>query len=120
MELYSPAAIDTAPAIRPARPARRTTLGAGSAPATPRISPTFETSPSLTPKTAARAAPPCMSRWWWISTGLMPGSARDDIAASLTRCTVPPGLPLSDVPSRYDIGRDELAALLPGQPAYRV
>ena len=55
IETYSPAAIETAPAMRPARPARRTTPAAGSAPATPRISETFDTRPSLTPNTAARA-----------------------------------------------------------------
>ena len=64
IELYSPAAIEIAPATSPASPASRTTAGAGSAPATPRISPTFDTSPSLTPNTAARAAPPWTSRWW--------------------------------------------------------
>ena len=55
IELYSPAAIEIAPDTSPARPASRTTAGAGSAPATPRISPMLDTSPSLTPNTAARA-----------------------------------------------------------------
>ena len=39
------AAIETAPTIRPARPASRTTAGAGSAPATPRMRPTLRDQP---------------------------------------------------------------------------
>src|SRR5487761_1428472 len=64
IETNSPAAMEKAPATRPARPASRTTLAAGGAPATPRISETFVTSPSLMPNTAARAPPDWMSRWW--------------------------------------------------------
>ena len=83
IETYSPAAIETAPAISPARPARRTTPAAGLAPATPRMSDTFDTSPSDTPNTAARAAPAWMSRWWcsidgwmaWVTA--MPGTRTD-------------------------------------------
>src|SRR3954453_8657602 len=75
MELYSPAAIETAPAMSPARPASRTTPGAGSAPATPRIRPTFDTRPSLTPNTAARAAPPRTSRWWCSGRGAISGAS---------------------------------------------
>src|SRR5579872_6656786 len=62
--MYSPAAIEKAPPSSPARPARRTKLPPAEAPAMPRTSEVFETSPSLTPKTAARAPPPEMSRWW--------------------------------------------------------
>ncbi len=58
IETYSPAAMENAPATSPARPARRTTPAAGWAPATPRMRETLVSRPSLTPKTAARAAPP--------------------------------------------------------------
>ena len=63
IETYSPAAIDTAPPMSPASPARRTSAGAGLAPAKPRTMATLDTSPSLTPNTAARAAPPWTLRW---------------------------------------------------------
>ena len=62
---HSPAAIEIAPANRPDTPARRTSEPSVEAPAMPRIRATLETSPSLTPKTAARAFPPWTSRWWW-------------------------------------------------------
>ncbi len=62
MEMYSPAAMEKEPATMPAIPARRTNVPAGWAPATPRISETFVTNPSLNPKTAARAPPPRRSR----------------------------------------------------------
>src|SRR5580704_4231845 len=67
IDTYSPAAIENAPATSPATPVSRTIVPAGWAPATPRISETFVTSPSLTPKIAARAPPERMSRWWWTS-----------------------------------------------------
>ena len=52
---------------RPARPGARSPESAPP-PAKPRISDTFDTSPSDTPNTAARAAPPVTDRcWWWIS-----------------------------------------------------
>ena len=44
---------------RPAMPARRTAPAEAWAPAIPRMRATLETRPSLTPKTAARAPPPC-------------------------------------------------------------
>ena len=62
MERYSPAAMEKDPATSPATPARRTIPGPGLAPAMPRTSETLVTSPSLTPKMAARAPPPRMSR----------------------------------------------------------
>ena len=64
MERYSPAAMEKEPAIRPATPARRTIEPPGLAPAMPSTSETLVTRPSLTPKTAARAPPLLMSRWW--------------------------------------------------------
>src|SRR5207237_5189562 len=63
METNSPAAIEKAPATRPASPASLTTPAAGPAPATPRMSETLVSRPSLMPNTAARAAPPWTSRW---------------------------------------------------------
>jgi hypothetical protein len=62
IETYSPTAIEHAPATRLARPASRTKLTLVCAPATPRMSATLVTSPSLMPSTAARAAPLCTSR----------------------------------------------------------
>src|SRR5258706_12953465 len=59
----SPAAMLVAPAMAPARPASRTTDDATPALANPITSDTLETSPSLTPKTAARASPPATERW---------------------------------------------------------
>ena len=57
-DTYSPAAIEMAPASSPETPATRTNAASVVAPAIPRINATFDTSPSLTPKTAARALPP--------------------------------------------------------------
>src|SRR6266705_2936909 len=57
MEMYSPTAIEQAPATRLASPARRTTEGSADAPTTPRIRAMFVTRPSLMPSTAARAVP---------------------------------------------------------------
>ena len=64
MERYSPAAMEKEPATRPATPARRTIEPPGLAPAMPRTRETLVTSPSLIPKTAARAPPPRRSRCW--------------------------------------------------------
>jgi hypothetical protein len=55
--IHSPAAIEMPPAIAPASPARRTMDESAPEPAKPRISDTFDTSPSLIPNTAARASP---------------------------------------------------------------
>src|SRR5262245_37174861 len=63
-----------APASSPARPARRTTEPAPPEPAKPRMSEMFDTSPSLTPKTDARAVPPATERCSWWSRG---GAGRD-------------------------------------------
>ena len=61
------------PAMAPARPARRTIEASTPPPANPRISDTFDTSPSLIPNTAARAEPPVTERcWWWTSPGPWP------------------------------------------------
>src|SRR5436190_13025528 len=56
-ETYSPAAIDIAPATKPAMPATRMVLRLDSAAATPKIKLAVETIPSLAPRTAARSHP---------------------------------------------------------------
>src|SRR5215213_568721 len=144
-ELYSPAAMEIDPATSPARPATRTTAGAGSAPATPRIRPRLETRPSLTPKTAARAAPPVTSRWWpssgeaWVRAiprryrrlrsewpdrrarrgRVVPGGfAIEEPGSALCRSRLPL-LPLAPMTSRYDARPADVAEVLAGEPAYR-
>ena len=54
-ETYSPNAIDTAPATRPALPAVNTGARSTVAAATPTTMPAVETIPSLAPRTAARS-----------------------------------------------------------------
>src|SRR5262245_30137605 len=56
-ETYSPAAIDNAPATRPATPASRMSLRLARAAATPTTRLAVETMPSLAPSTAARSQP---------------------------------------------------------------
>ena len=56
-ETYSPAAIDIAPAERPAMPAMNTALGLASAAATPTMREETDTMPSFAPRTAARSQP---------------------------------------------------------------
>src|SRR6266540_3684588 len=53
MEMYSPPAIENAPARSPAMPATTMILLSTAAPVTPMISERFDTSPSLIPKMAA-------------------------------------------------------------------
>src|SRR5690349_3779905 len=113
--------------MRPARPARRTTPGAGSAPATPRISETFDTSPSDTPNTAARAEPRWTSRCWCS----MPAWWSPRVAATGQPYRPPTGTTtvhryreaamtrVGEI-TRHDLDRDYLAALLDGEPSYRV
>jgi hypothetical protein len=57
MLMYSPAAIENAPASRPAMPASTIRLLSLTAPATPMTSDRLLTRPSLAPKTAARSVP---------------------------------------------------------------
>ena len=80
---FSPAAMEKAPATRPATPAKRTTPPAGWAPAMPKINETLVTRPSLTPKTAARALPP----WTWCGDGGRDASHPADAAAHERRRT---------------------------------
>ena len=58
-----PAAIENDPATSPARPASTTVDGDARPPATPAISPRFDTRPSMAPNTAGRSHPPVTSRW---------------------------------------------------------
>jgi hypothetical protein len=53
-DVYSPTAIEQAPARRPASPVTTSVRGSSTAPATPRTSERFDTSPSFMPKIAAR------------------------------------------------------------------
>jgi hypothetical protein len=55
--MYSPAAIDMAPATHPATPAIKTWCGEADAEATPTMMLPTETMPSLAPSTAARSHP---------------------------------------------------------------
>ena len=55
--MYSPAAIEKAPASKPASPANAIVVLAAPEPAKPITSELLDTSPSLTPNTAARRAP---------------------------------------------------------------
>jgi hypothetical protein len=56
-DTYSPAAMDMAPATRPATPATRICDGPADAVATPMIKLAVETIPSFAPRTAARSQP---------------------------------------------------------------
>src|SRR5690606_256815 len=62
-DTYSPAAIDMAPATRPAMPASRICWRSACAAATPSTSDAVDTIPSLAPSTAARSQPICWVRW---------------------------------------------------------
>src|SRR6266508_1097750 len=57
IEMYSPAAIENAPARSPATPASTMIVLSTAAPVNPMIRDRFDTRPSLTPKMAARRAP---------------------------------------------------------------
>ena len=96
MERYSPAAMEKEPAISPATPARRTIEPPGFAPAMPRTRETLVTSPSLMPKTAARAPPPRTSRCWW--TGMASCSCAWLTGVSVVRCLRAGSVPLRNEP----------------------
>src|SRR5215207_1217960 len=66
-ELYSPTAIDAAPATRAAMPVVRSTERLTSAAATPTRRLAVDSSPSLAPRTAARSHPMRPTAWrsWW-------------------------------------------------------
>src|SRR5580700_2500319 len=63
-DTYSPAAIEPAPAARPARPVSTIVCAVAPPAPTPAISDTLVTSPSMAPNTAGRSQPPDTSRWW--------------------------------------------------------
>lgn len=65
--MYSPAAMEKAPAARPDRPVMMIVCCETAPPATPAMSAKLETSPSIAPKTAGRSQPPLTSRWVWLS-----------------------------------------------------
>jgi hypothetical protein len=61
--VYSPRAIEIAPATSPAVPVSTTVRGATPPPPTPAISAMLLTRPSIAPNTAARSQPPATSGW---------------------------------------------------------
>ena len=77
-EVYSPRAIENAPATRPAIPLS-TTAGACAAAPTPAISAVLLTRPSIAPNVAARSQPPLTSPCRWSKScgrhGAGPGDA---------------------------------------------
>src|SRR3954468_17132198 len=66
-ETYSPAAIDSAPATKPATPASTTSCCEAAADATPTSRLAVDTMPSLAPSTAARSQPMRSLRWSSVS-----------------------------------------------------
>ena len=76
-EVYSPAAIENAPATSPASPASTTAfwLSPLVPPEIPAMSAKFETSPSIAPKTAGRSQPPVTSPCSWLTAAISPGSS---------------------------------------------
>ncbi len=105
--------------MRPASPASRTTPAPGLAPATPRISETFDTEPVAHAEHRGSGAPAA-------DVAVMVLGARRELCRSSRSArvalgsTAAIGRSLSAVPSRYDVGLDALGALLDDQPAYRV
>jgi hypothetical protein len=66
--MYSPAAMENAPARRPAIPVSSNAVCDSDAPVTPRIKLMFDTSPSLNPNTPARRTPFLPRRAWRAPT----------------------------------------------------
>ena len=85
-ETHSPDAIENAPATSPATPASTTMDLLDVPPATPMTSEKFETSPSLTPKTVARSAPP------------IPARCRPSAAAIRPPAVLPPRIAATTLP----------------------
>ena len=73
-EVYSPNAIENAPASSPATPLS-TTVCALAAAATPAMSAVLLTKPSIAPKVAARSHPPVTSACWWSTWGTPVGAS---------------------------------------------
>ena len=108
--------MEIAPDISPASPARRTTPGAGSAPATPRIRPMLLTRPSLTPNTAAPARPARRGGGARVVVG--PGSHLRNRGPTVSNPAVPPYARPRAHPLRPRPRRPRRAA--GGEPRYRV
>ena len=70
-EMYSPTAIEKAPASRPAMPAMTMAWLSEEAPATPMTRARLETRPSLPPKTAGRRKPVARVSWGEVGGGGM-------------------------------------------------
>ena len=117
IETYSPAAIDTAPATRPAIPAVRTIDAVVPAPAMPRMSDTLDTSPSLTPNTVALAAPPVIARW--CVSGWDGRSEHQRVTACRPRIDGSP-VAFGRCPPAMTSHAQTLAERLSGLPRYRV
>ena len=64
-DVYSPMAIEKAPATRPATPVSTMKLALAPAAPTPATSAMLVTRPSMPPNTEARSAPPDTSAWVW-------------------------------------------------------
>jgi hypothetical protein len=77
--VYSPMAMEKAPATSPARPV--TTMKCGAAPAapTPATSAMLVTRPSIAPKTEARSAPPETSACVWPTSSAPVGLKVDSV-----------------------------------------
>lgn len=85
--MYSPAAMEKAPAASPASPLITTVCWLAVPPATPVMRARLETSPSIAPKTAGRSQPPFTSRWVWLSRCASCSAA----SVSMMAMRVPPG-----------------------------
>ena len=78
--MYSPAAIDSAPASSPASPASRMTWEELPAPAMPATREKLDTRPSLAPNTAARNQPEARARCCWASPATTRACTRSSAA----------------------------------------
>src|SRR3954447_7250627 len=106
-EMYSPVAIENAPATSPARPASDTVVGSARPPAKPTISAKFETRPSIIPNTVGRNQPPLTSRcWWWISELGCSGSSVLGSTGHLHLFAVRSGRALLGVGRQLPFGRE--------------
>ena len=100
MLMYSPAAIEKAPASRPAMPPRTMTWLSAWAPAMPMISDRLLTRPSFAPKTAARNVPDRPPRW-----------SASSLSRAGHRASPTAGAPVISIPVRGVlalVGRDRL------------
>src|SRR5512142_2667127 len=107
-DTYSPAAIDIAPATRPATPATRMLLWVACAAATPSTRLAVETMPASAPSTAARNQPmrPVRCRSMW-GTGNFEAFPNDPALTSVPLCLFQKPLPgdRRDLMVRHLVGR---------------